>query len=94
MVEYPKMLYRPGSMMQVGSVMADHITVNSAEEEKALGKGWYTTPANFPQPSAQTLWLKNVFRPWWNEWEWLVKAATIILGAIAALIVLAAKFLG
>jgi len=41
--EFPKVKYHPGK----GTV-----TVQNAEEEKALGKGWYNNPGQFPKRRA------------------------------------------
>lgn len=45
-IEYPKMLYRKGDP-------ADTIVVNSAEEERAAGRGWKTAPNPSPDGAAQ-----------------------------------------
>jgi hypothetical protein len=62
--EFPKWKYHP----QKGGKI-----VQNAEEEKALGGGWYNTP-NFPappKPSAIVTSLDEVFKPWWAKWVWL-----------------------
>ena len=63
------------------------------EETKLLCRGWVDTPAKFPKPSKISVWLQESVKPWWAQWEWLIKAIAVILSAVAAAIVLAAKFL-
>ena len=83
---YPSYLYHPTKAPN-GKVF------NNDEEVKALGPKWVDSPEKFPKQSKASAWLLVVFKPWWAQWEWLVKAIAVILGAIAASIILAAKFL-
>jgi len=72
--EFPKVKYHP----EKGTV-----TVQNAEEEKALGKGWYNNPGQFRKPSRVTTGLLNV-KPWWEKWEWSFTALAKIFGVIVA----------
>lgn len=79
--EYPKFLYHPKLAPQ-GKIF------QSAEETEGLvRKGWVDAPAKFPKPSRIRVALVAI-RPWWSEWEWLIKAVVVILGLVAAAIAL------
>jgi hypothetical protein len=72
--EFPKWKYHP----KLGGKI-----VQNAEEEKALGEGWYNTP-NFPpppKPSRIVTGLDEIVKPLWTKWQWIV----VGLGAIVAL---------
>jgi hypothetical protein len=75
--EFPKVKYNP----KLGTK-----TVQNAEEEKALGKGWYNNPGEFPKPSRIVAGLDEVVKPWWNKWQWLFAAGALIVGTIAGFI--------
>jgi hypothetical protein len=77
--EFPKWKYHP----KLGSKV-----VQNAAEEKALGRGWYNTPNDFPKPSKPTVTLRTKIKPWWAEWEWAIKAIAVVLGLIAAIVAL------
>ncbi len=54
MSEYPKAIYRPGDEGEWDGVMMDFGTVSGPdEEEKALSKGWYLHPSDFPKAPAR-----------------------------------------
>ncbi|MGA2857267.1 MAG: hypothetical protein ABSE40_10375 [Candidatus Sulfotelmatobacter sp.] len=59
--------------------------VQNAGEEKALGKGWYNTPAEVAKamaPSRIATILDEKVKPWWTKWQWIVTGC----GAIVALV--------
>src|SRR5579884_2868507 len=53
--EFPKWKYHP----KLGGKI-----VQNADEEKALGRGWYNRPNEFPKPSATALALNEKVKPW------------------------------
>jgi hypothetical protein len=70
--EFPKWKYHPERGGKI---------VQNAEEEKALGEGWYNTP-NFPappKPSRIIAGLDQVVRPWWTKWQWIFAAIAVIV---------------
>lgn len=75
--EFPKVKYSP----KFGTK-----TVQNADEEKALGKGWYNNPGEFPKPSRSVAVLDEVVKPWWMKWQWIFAAVALIVGTAAALI--------
>lgn len=85
-MKFPVILYHPTKAPK-GK------TFNSEEEIKVLGPKWVDSPNKLSKNLKVKNWLHAVFKPWWAEWEWLVKAIAAILGAIAAIIVFARIFL-
>jgi len=75
--EYPKVKYSPEFETK---------TVQNADEEKALGKGWYNNPREFPKPSRTFAVLDEVVKPWWMKWQWIFAAVALIVGTAGALI--------
>jgi hypothetical protein len=75
--EFPKWKYHPTK---------DGKIVQNAEEEKALGPGWYNNPNEFPKPSQIPIILEQRIKPWWTRWGWIVAALGAIFGTIAALL--------
>ena len=79
--EFPKWKYHP----KLGNKI-----VKNAEEEKALGEGWFNSP-NFPpppKPSAIVANLDGVVRPWWTKWQWIFTAAAVIISIAVGLVTL------
>jgi hypothetical protein len=83
--EFPKWKYHPEKGGKI---------VQNAEEEKALGEGWYNTPAfpEPPKPSPIVRGLTDVVKPWWTKWQWLVVGAGAIVSLLVGLLTLV-KFL-
>lgn len=79
--EYPKWMYHRFCKDRIFN------TPKEARFKKLLG--WQDRP--FPPPKIRP-WLKNSFKPWWLEWEWLIKAFAVIVGAIGAIILLLKAF--
>jgi hypothetical protein len=77
--EFPKWKYHP----TLGSKI-----VKNAEEEKALGKGWYNNPNEFPkppEPSRVEIILDQKVKPWWTKWQWIVTAVAAIVALLVSL---------
>jgi hypothetical protein len=60
----------------------DH--VKTAEEERALGKGWVNLPNEFPKSSRMTNALRSI-KPWWTEWNWLFAAIAVVVGSLGGI---------
>ncbi len=74
--EFPKCKYHTTLPVKV---------VQNAEEEKALGRGWYNNPAEAAkaaEPFIVVRLLDQKVKPWWTKWQWLVTGC----GAIVALV--------
>ncbi len=53
--------------------------VQNAEEEKAIGRGWYNTPNEIPKP--WFIWDKiAALKPWFERWDWLLKPLAWFVG--------------
>ena len=80
--EFPKWKYHPTKGGKI---------VQNAEEEKALGVGWYNTPGDLPkppQPSRIAVSLNEVVKPWWTKWQWIFTAIGVIVGIVAGVVAL------
>jgi len=75
--EFPKMKYHP----KLGTKI-----VQNAEEEKALGKGWYSNMGEFPKPSRFVTWLEQVLHPWWTKWGWLFTGIALLVGISSGIV--------
>ncbi|SRR5258708_21387478 len=75
--EFPKMKYHPKHEPRI---------VQNAQEEKALGRGWASSPNDLPKPLRAIVTLREEVKPWWEEWKWLFAAIGVVLGTIATLI--------
>jgi hypothetical protein len=75
--EFPKVKYHP----KLGAKI-----VQNADEEKALGKGWFKSPQEFPKPSRIAAGLDEVVKPWWTKWQWIFTAVALIVGIVAGLV--------
>jgi hypothetical protein len=73
-IEFPKVKYHPKHEPR---------TVQNAEEEKALGRGWVNSPNDLPKPLPIWNTLRSV-KPWWEEWKWFFGAIALILGIVIA----------
>lgn len=67
---------------------------NSEQEAKQLGSGWVDSKLDFPKPSKTSTWLKEEFRPWWSEWNWMIKPIVYLVVFFAALGKLILQFFG
>lgn len=76
--EYPKYLYHQKLAPQ------GRVFQSPAETAGLARKGWVDTPAKFRKPPR----LRPALRAWWVEWEWVVKAAAVLLGLIASAVAL------
>ena len=77
--EFPKVKYHP----KLGTK-----TVQSAKEEKALGKGWYNNPGEFPKPSRiVAIWNHLRAEPWSrnDKIAAFAVAVTILLAVVGLL---------
>jgi hypothetical protein len=75
--EFPKVKYHP----KLGTK-----TVQNAEEEKALGNGWYNNPGEFPKPSRILTGLDQVVKPFWVKWKWIVGAIALLLTIVGTVV--------
>ncbi|MGH9517176.1 MAG: hypothetical protein ACRD3P_16030 [Terriglobales bacterium] len=77
--EFPKWKYHPTLPGKI---------VQNAEEEKALGKGWYNAPneaAKAKEGSKAIKVLREDGKPWWEEWKWIVLALAAIIGLLGGI---------
>ncbi|GEM_PF-2412644 len=77
--EFPKWKYHVDGQSKI---------VQNAEEEKALGKGWYNNPgevAKALEPSRIDVILNKKVRSWWTKWEWIVVGLAAIVGLLVGL---------
>ena len=75
--EHPKFLYHPKHARE-GKLF------QTAEETKGLArKGWVDSPGKFPKPGRIGVAFVAI-RSWWSEWKWLFDVVAVILGLIAA----------
>ena len=65
--EFPKMKYHSKHEPRIVQDAQD------AQEEKALGRGWVSSPNDLPKPSRAILTLRQEVKPWWEEWKWLLQ---------------------
>jgi hypothetical protein len=75
--EFPKCKYHPKHGSKI---------VQDSDEEKALGKGWYNNPGQFPKPSRIATLLNEQVRPWWEKWRWAVGAIGAVLAIVAPIV--------
>jgi hypothetical protein len=68
---YPKVKYHPRLGIK---------TIESAQEEAALGLGWANSPNKFRKRSRLSKLLKDL-QPVWIQSEWAVKTMALILAA-------------
>jgi hypothetical protein len=73
--EFPKWKYHPTLPARI---------VQNAEEEKALGKGWYNTPNDLPKPSKLIATIERQ-KSWFEKWDWLLKRIGGVIGMLIAL---------
>src|ERR1700733_1981498 len=77
--EFPKVKYHP----KLGTK-----TVQNADEEKALGKGWYNNPGEFPKPSGIVAAWNRLRAETWSRNDKIAVVAvvvTILLAVVALL---------
>jgi hypothetical protein len=89
MTEFPKMIYRPRAdpNNDLWGMKLDILVVNSvAEQEAAVSKGWQLeladAVARVEATEKRNARIRAV-RGWFERWEWLFKALTVLL-ALAA----------
>lgn len=77
--EFPKWKYHPTLPGRI---------VKNAEEEKALGKGWFNNPNEAAKakegPKAIKV-LKESVKPWWEEWKWIILALGALIGVLVGI---------
>jgi hypothetical protein len=85
--EFPRWVFHPKHA-------PDGRICNSEEEAASLGRGWVDSKADFPAPSKAATWLKDEFKPWWNEWKWIISPTVYLAVFLAALGKLILQFFG
>jgi hypothetical protein len=75
--EFPKWKYHPTLKARI---------VQNAEEEKALGKGWYNRPNELPKPSPLPVLLERLVKPLWTRWGWIVVALGAVFGTVGTFV--------
>jgi len=78
--EFPKWKYHIDGRSKI---------VQNAEEEKALGKGWYNTPGHVARaiaPSRIETIIEGKVKPWWTKWQWIVVGLGAIVGLIGGVV--------
>lgn len=84
--EFPKMVYREGSMTNYKGIDLDHVTVQNQEEErKALSQGYKE-----PNKAVKHIRLKNKllapFKFVAKHWQFWLMFTVALIGALAALL--------
>ena len=83
--EYPKCLYHWHPEKEYETT-----TVHSANDERALGRGWVDSPAKVKAP--RLLRIENAMKTWWHRWQWIVGPVALIC-AVLSLVVATFQYL-
>jgi hypothetical protein len=94
MLEFPKMIYRPGtpSSQEIWGYRLDTRTVHSMDEQlQAVREGWFAEPkdaiARIEAAERRTAKIQGL-RAWYERWEWALKALAVLLTLTASVVAL------
>lgn len=83
--EFPRYFYHPKKS-------PDGRVFQTVAEIKSAGRGWVDSKLDLPKPTKISVWLKEDFKPWIDEWKWLFKIIAAVISAVAAITFFASKF--